>query len=493
MSLTTLFTNIGIVAILLTLLIGFVLKKKKSWPMSFLQNFCGVLFLFSGWVKAVDPWGTAYKMEQYFGEFESVFQETWFSFLAPLFPILSSYAIAFSIFMLVFEIALGMMLIIGYKPKWTAWAFLILVAFFTFLTGFTYLTGYVPQDANFFQFGSWGPYVASNMKVTDCGCFGDFIKLEPKTSFFKDVFLMIPALYFLFRSKDMHQLFTSKIRGILSWATTIITLFYCYMNSFMGLPQVDFRPFYKSADVKNKRIAEMDAMAAVDILAYRLKNKTSNEVVELKYDQYLKNYKNYPKEEWDVLEQVKEEPTVAPTKISDFEFSDLEGNDITEEFLDNPNPVLLVVSHKMKGKANKVKEMVKDSIFNVDTMAMDGTEELMIIRKFDRVEEKEVTRYDYIWDTTFKSAYANKIAPILKKAKADGIQVYVVTGGADPDMLKDFESELNLGAEYLTADDILLKTLLRSNPGLMLWKGGKILDKWHYKELDSYDAIKAKF
>lgn len=493
MSLTTLFTNIGIVAIILTLIVAFLFKKKKSWLMSYLQNFCGVLFLFSGWVKAVDPWGTAYKMEQYFGEFQSVFQETWFSFLAPLFPILSSYAIWFSIFMVVFEIALGIMLIIGYKPKWTAWAFLLLVAFFTFLTGFTYLTGYVPQDVNFFSFGDWGPYVASNMKVTDCGCFGDFIKLEPKTSFLKDVFLMIPALYFLFRSKDMHQLFSSKVRWIITLVTTIGTLFYCYMNSFMGLPQVDFRPFYEGADIKNKRIAEMDAMAAVDILAYRLKNRTNNEVVELKYDQYLKNYKSYPKEEWEVLEQVKEEPTVKPTKVSDFEFSDLEGNDITEEFLSNPESVLLIVSHKMKGSAKKIKEMVSDSIFTSDTTAMKGTDELMIINKFDRIEEKEVTRYDYIWDPSFKSAYANTIAPIIKSAKADGIKTYVVTGGADPDMIADFESELNLGADYLSADDILLKTLLRSNPGIMLWKGGTIVDKWHYKDLKNYGAIKEKF
>ena len=70
MTLSTLLLYIGIAAIILTLGIGFWKKGHKTWTMTFLQNFCGVLFIFSGWVKAVDPLGTAYKMEQYFAEFE---------------------------------------------------------------------------------------------------------------------------------------------------------------------------------------------------------------------------------------------------------------------------------------------------------------------------------------------------------------------------------------------------------------------------------------
>ena len=88
MNLGTLILVIGSVAVVLTLLTGLVLKAHKSWLMTFLQIFTGVLFIFSGWVKAVDPLGTAYKMHQYFAEFEFTFVETWFSFLAPIFPVL---------------------------------------------------------------------------------------------------------------------------------------------------------------------------------------------------------------------------------------------------------------------------------------------------------------------------------------------------------------------------------------------------------------------
>jgi uncharacterized membrane protein YphA (DoxX/SURF4 family) len=213
MNITTLVLNIGIVAAVFSLLIIFALKKQKSYLMTYLQSFCGVLFVFSGWVKAIDPMGTAFKMEQYFGEFESAFSETWMSFISPVFPALSNVSIWFSVAMIVFEIALGIALLIGYKPKLSAWLFLALVVFFTILTGFTYLTGYVPGGVNFFDFGNWGAYKASNMKVTDCGCFGDFIKLEPKISFFKDIALLFPSVYFVLKHKQMHDFFTDKKAG----------------------------------------------------------------------------------------------------------------------------------------------------------------------------------------------------------------------------------------------------------------------------------------
>ncbi|MEM9821448.1 MAG: hypothetical protein AAF985_10265, partial [Bacteroidota bacterium] len=126
MTIGSLVTCIGLDALLLTALVGY-LNAQKSWLVTYLQNFCGALFIFSGLVKAIDPLGTGFKMEQYFAEFESTFADTWMSFLAPLFPFLSNYVVAFSVIMIVFEIVLGVMLILGSRPKFTSWAFLILV------------------------------------------------------------------------------------------------------------------------------------------------------------------------------------------------------------------------------------------------------------------------------------------------------------------------------------------------------------------------------
>ena len=95
MTIGTLVLYIGLVAAILTAAIKFGLKKDAPIWMIFLQTFCGSLFLFSGWVKAVDPLGTAYKMEQYFTEFHYTFQDTAMSFIAPLFPFLSEYVVGF--------------------------------------------------------------------------------------------------------------------------------------------------------------------------------------------------------------------------------------------------------------------------------------------------------------------------------------------------------------------------------------------------------------
>ncbi len=117
LTITTVFLWTGIAAAILTGIIVYY-QKHKNVLMSFAQIFCGLFFIFSGAVKAVDPLGTAYKLEQYFAEFESVFADTWFSFLAPLFPFLSEYAVAFSVLMIILEIVLGIFLIIGHAPKW---------------------------------------------------------------------------------------------------------------------------------------------------------------------------------------------------------------------------------------------------------------------------------------------------------------------------------------------------------------------------------------
>ena len=117
MTIYTLLIYIGITAAILTAAVGFFYKGHKNWIMTYLQNFCGALFIFSGYVKAVDPMGTAFKMEQYFAEFFYTFNETAMSFIAPLFPWMAEYSIAVSVGMIVFEIVLGVMLILGSRPK----------------------------------------------------------------------------------------------------------------------------------------------------------------------------------------------------------------------------------------------------------------------------------------------------------------------------------------------------------------------------------------
>ena len=489
MNLQTLLLVIGSVAIVLTLIVGLIMKGHKSWLMTFLQNFCGVFYIFSGWVKAVDPMGMGFKIADYFTAFESVLSGTWFSFMAPLFPFLSEYQIGLSVFVIIFEIVLGIMLLMGHRTKLLSWMFFLLLLFFTVLTGFTFMTGFVPPDVNFFQFGLWGEFKESNQQVTDCGCFGDFIKLKPKVSFFKDLALMVPALFFLFKHKGMHQLFSFRIRDGIVLASLIGLFIYCISNFVWDIPHADFRPFKKDANVRDIKETELQAAADVQVIGWEFTNSNTGEVASILNPDYMAIYKSYPKEEGWKVDQIQSKPTLEPTKISEFEVVDTDGYDKTEEILNDPNYALMIVSYKLKGDGQEEKKATyQDTILTIDTL-QNGT----ISQSIDRIVEKEYTYTDYKWDDSFASDYTDIIKPFADKAKAEGLKTYAVVGGAGAEQLEDLKGELGLGLEMYTADDILLKTIVRSNPGIVLWKDGRIVHKWHKKKLPSYEEVKKEF
>lgn len=534
MTIGTLILIVGAVALLLTILIGAGTSRIDNWLISFLQNFCGALFIFSGWVKAVDPLGTAYKMEQYFAEFESTFSGTWFSFLAPLFPQLAEWATGFAVFMVVFEIVLGVMLMIGSARKFTAWAFFLLVAFFTVLTGFTYLTGYVPAGVNFFQFSQWGPYVATNMKVTDCGCFGDFIKLEPFTSFMKDVFLLVPSVLFLVYHSKMHQLFGAGARTAIVLLGTGALILYSFSNYMWDIPHADFRPFHKGANIRLEKELEDLAENNADVVAYKVTNKATGETAQFPIDEYLKKYKQYPKEEWE-LEQIKEEPVVKVvksadgfsvpsaegepyaaelaaylanewevegdttakvverSKVSDFELSGgAEGSDMTYDILNNPEYSFMIVAYKLYTHAEETTtEMLRDTLYAVDTVAVGDT--VKMVRKVDRVDKRQVEHTVYEWEPDYLDPWTDIVNPVLAEAQKAGFEVFAATSFASPDKLQQFREATGSDYPFYTGDDILLKTIVRSNPGVVLLKNGKVVDKWHYKKLPTYAELQAQY
>jgi len=438
MTLTTLLIRIALGAAIITgLMVWLYRGEKKNWLMSYLQNFAGVFFIVSGAVKAVDPLGTAYKMEQYFAEFISTFGETWLSFITPMFTWMSGISSTVSLAMIVLEIVLGVMLIVGFWRKFTAWAFFLLMVVFTFLTGFTHLTGYVPQGVNFFDFGNWGDYVDTNRKVTDCGCFGDFIKLEPKVSFFKDLGLMIPAFIFIFFWKSKHQLFSYGWRRIITIVSFVATTVFCLSNYVWDIPSVDFRPFFEGQHVRHQKKLEVDAQSKVKIIAYKMTNKASGEVKEIPFDVYLKEFAKYPKEEWD-LDQVKSEPTIKPTKLSDFEMSNVDGGDGTDELLNDPKYNLWVVSYNLPSTSTTKKMTVPDTIWRMDTIPMPELDSFKLEQVADSVGEKTLTKDSYTFDAGLVGNYISKIKPLAEAAEADGFATRVLTKYEDPGKLEDF-------------------------------------------------------
>ena len=484
---------------ILTALTGYFIKTPpKSWVQTFLQNFTGVWFIFSGAVKAVDPWGTAFKMQQYFGEFETTFKGTWLKGIAPMFPWLANSAVAFSIFMIVLEIIIGVMLILGHKSKLTSWLFLIIMAFFTVLTGYTHLTAFVPDGVNFFEFSKWGDYVETNMKVTDCGCFGDFLKLSPTTSFYKDIALMPVALFFVWRYRNFNALFTSKTRNIIIGATLLATLLFCFYNTYMNEPVVDFRPFRNGVNIREQKMAEEKAASAVEITDWKLKNEKTGEEIMLTNKAYMddKGYEKYNKESgWKVADQIKTTPSVPHSKISDFGINDKEGNDVAEAFLSEPNYTFLVVSWKMASETLKKSIVVPDSIFRTDTVKMKiaGRDTFELKKVFDSMGQREEVFKSFKFNEAYRDIFINKINPFLEQAEKAGYKIAALVPYSDPKKIDDFRHDAQAAYPFYTADDLLIKTMMRSNPGIYLLKNGLIVQKWHIKQLPDFNSVKSQF
>lgn len=494
MTIVTLNLYIGVAALILTFLMSMKQGLIKSWWVSFLQNFCGILFIFSGFVKAIDPMGTAYKMEDYFKEFELTCKGSFLSFMSDLFPFLLKYAIGFSVFMIILEIMIGIMLILGTRRKLTVGLFFGIMVFFTMLTGFTYLTGYVPKDVNFFEFSKWTTFDKSFMRVTNCGCFGDFLQIVPKTSFFKDIFLMIPAILFLFFWKKCHELFTPSLRSSISWFSIVGLFLFSLSNFKWDEPMIDFRPFSNGTDIKAVKEKEQKAMADVEIVAWKLRNKTTNKIEDVPDKEYMSNLAKYPKTEFEVLDQVKSEPTVKQTKISDFAIFSLDGTDMTEMILDETRNLLIIVCPKIYYTSKSEMVTIQDTIYVQDTTWMGAKKDSFNVQsRISEVKTKEVKQNKYYWDAGFLDRLNKDILPRIDSLKADGVQACLVAGGAGEEAIMDLKKTLGVAFPFYSTDDILLKTIMRSNPGLVLMRSGMLIHKWHYRHIPSLEELRKDF
>lgn len=199
-----------------------------KYIVGFSRIFVGALFIFSGFVKLNDPIGFSYKLEEYFGE--GVLN---LEFLVP-------YALVLAIFIVIYELLLGVTLLIGYALKFTKWSLLLMIVFFTFLTF----------------------YSAYFNKVTDCGCFGDAIPLTPWQSFIKDVILLVLILILFFNEKYIKPILAKASLKWIVFATSIACLYFAY-HVLMHLPAIDFRAYKIGTNIPEAMSYPDDAQEAV--------------------------------------------------------------------------------------------------------------------------------------------------------------------------------------------------------------------------------------
>src|SRR5687767_14422579 len=175
----------------------------------------GILFIFSGLIKANDPSGLSYKMQEFF--------EVWgmHGF--------NDYTLAFSIMMIAFEIVAGVAVLVGWKMRLFSWLLLLLTIFFTFLTGYALFSG----------------------KIKECGCFGDCIPLSAQQSFIKDlVLLLLISLLFANRNKISNWVSSRAALGILIATTVFSFAFQWYV--LVHLPVVDCLPYRVGKNIQQQ-------------------------------------------------------------------------------------------------------------------------------------------------------------------------------------------------------------------------------------------------
>lgn len=264
----------------------------------------GAIFVFSGFVKAVDPWGTALKVNEYLSIYG--FEE-----LVPL-------SMIFSIWLCGAELMMGLMLMFKVRTRLISIFALASMIFFTVLT---------------FLSATWIP-------VEDCGCFGDALKLTPWETFIKNLVIlpMVFVVWYRYRNYRVMEFKRSEIA-----LTCLFCIFamgvgtYCYFN----LPLIDFLPYKKGANIYEMIEAQhatgSDEMAVEEyVLVYR--NRRTGKLREFSIDD--REWQDERKWEW-VETRVDNEAPAVQTLMSEFSISDPEGN-VTRELLTHRGRVYMI-------------------------------------------------------------------------------------------------------------------------------------------------------
>lgn len=280
----------------------------------------GILFIFSGLVKANDPLGLAYKMQEFF---EVWAQSGW---LPNLMHTLNDYALPFSIITITFEIVAGVAVLVGWRMKLFSWLLLLLIIFFTFLTGYAYLSG----------------------KFRSCGCFGDCIPLTPKASFIKDIILLVLIL-FIFSKHNIIKPALSSFAAICAIIISGVFSIWVQWYVLKHLPVVDCLPFKKGSNIAEKMKIPPNAIPDSTVISFVYQKDDAT--IEFTSDNFPDDFddsvyhfiKRYDK----LIRKGNAEPA-----IKDFVLTTLSGNDTTTQILSDPDysALLFIKDNPGKGK-----------------------------------------------------------------------------------------------------------------------------------------------
>lgn len=368
-------------------------SKAKSNLLLIARIIFGLVFLFSGFVKAVDPLGTAYKISDYL----EAFSLTSLDFLA----------LPAALMLIAAEFTIGFNILFNVHLKATTWVASLFMLVMTPVT----------------------LYLAISNPISDCGCFGDAIVMTNWQTFYKNVVLCIILATIALLQKQSRP-------WLSNWGAWVVTLLpilisfgisiYCYNL----LPILDFRPYKKG----NNIIEGMQIPGDAPLDKYETTFFYEKDGIEQAF-----TLDNYPAEDstWTFVRQESkliEQGYVPP--IHDFSIVTEDG-DITDLILEDAGYTLLVISHKVEKAVTKNIKCVKSTIANAKKAGA-----------------------NVIWLT---SSYSDEI--------------------------EEFKTQYGIEDTFGATDDITLKTIVRSNPGLVLIKDATVIEKWHHNALPSKDKL----
>ncbi|HEY0091741.1 MAG TPA: BT_3928 family protein [Flavobacterium sp.] len=359
----------------------------KNVITQFSRIFVGLLFIISGLIKLNDPVGFSYKLAEYFSE--------------PVLnlPFLVPFSLAIAVGIVIFEAVLGFMLLLGFKTKFTVWSLMLMIVFFTFLTF----------------------YSAYYNKVTDCGCFGDALKLTPWQSFTKDIVLLFFIIILFINQRLIRPLFKKTILNSLVGLSLALCIFMAYWV-LNHLPIIDFRAYKVGTNIqKGMEIPEGAPRSVIEMTFIYNVNGVNKEFVE-------KDLTNIPAGATfvDRKDKIVSQGYIPP--IHDFSM-EKDGSDYKDELLQEP----------------------KLLVFTMYDLALADQDGLA------------------------------KLEKLHQQAKAKGYKVIAMTASLDEEILR-VKNKHKLTFDFYFCDATTIKTIERANPSLVVLNNGTIMQKLHHND-----------
>ncbi len=347
--------------------------------------FVGIVFLFSSFVKGVDPMGTTFKVQEYMTAWS--IGNISFEWALPLAGFLS-------VGLICAEFVIGVLLITNAYRRLSAWGLAAMMLFFTVTTLIDAITN----------------------KVTDCGCFGDAIKLTNWQTFWKNIVLDVPTIWIVI-TRNLRRKRRFERDGLVFIAAIAAMVIFSIYN-IKHEPIIDFRPW----KIGNVMIEEREAMNHL----YMVNNETGEEktvdYLNGHWDEVPEEYKDFSK--WEIISSTSDEPF--EIKAPGFSMMDFEGNDHATEVLPAEDGLIIASVHHL-----------------------------------DKLDEKGVS----------------DIKTALSLAQENELRIVMLTSALPEEVQAWLYQNHISGLDYLFADATAIETMMRGNPGFMFVKNATVVDK----------------